>query len=133
MIVKKQLLANIFLLEQRIDDAYNILSRIAPNASSLSSTDQAALNRLLSYVYQKKGISPPTGIGNQPQAATIALLLPLKGSTAAQAGAIKNGFFAAYYNAKQRQANSPNVMVLDTSSGNIIQTYQKAVAQGAVW
>ncbi len=57
----------------------------------------------------------------------IALLLPLKGPLAAQANAIRNGFFAAYYASAQK----PTITVLDTSSSDVVTLYQQAVQQGA--
>jgi outer membrane PBP1 activator LpoA protein len=67
-----------------------------------------------------------------PVAATnstrIALLLPLHGANAAQAQAIRNGFFAASNN---NGTAAPNIVVLDTSSGDINAVYQQAVQQGA--
>ncbi|AAO91235.1 lipoprotein antigen [Coxiella burnetii RSA 493] len=60
----------------------------------------------------------------------IALLLPLEGTFAKQAGAIRNGFLAAYYQAKQR-GPVPTLTVLNTGGKNIKTVYQDALQQGA--
>lgn len=61
----------------------------------------------------------------------IALLLPLEGPLAESAKAIRNGFTAAYYQSKQKNANAPIITVLDTSQGNISQIYALALQKGA--
>ena len=60
----------------------------------------------------------------------IVLLLPLQGPLSRQANAVRHGFFAAYYHAKQ-QNTAPAITVLDTSKGDINVLYRKAVQQGA--
>ncbi|WP_280124121.1 penicillin-binding protein activator [Coxiella endosymbiont of Ornithodoros amblus] len=60
----------------------------------------------------------------------IAFLLPLEGMFAKQAGAIRNGFLAAYYQAKQRCPVS-TLIVLNTGGKNINNVYQDAIQQGA--
>lgn len=224
---KKQMLqANIYLLQNRVEEGLSILNQIRSAVFSLSRADQAGLYELLAYAYQKQGDtlisldyrtqlmpllpddasrkqnsqtiwrslqtvdratlsqylssnpSPelrgwialalldkqsggnpaqfeqqltawrnlyPNHPGNalfaNPEAAmpgaetsnpsSVALLLPLQGSLSAQATVIRNGFFAAYYDAKERQPNTPNIMVMDTSHGNIADIYQQALARGA--
>lgn len=71
----------------------------------------------------------PTPVPTTPN--RIALLLPLSGSLAAEGQAIRNGFFAAYYQDKQQQAHSPEIQVIDTNQGDIVALYQQAVHQGA--
>lgn len=63
----------------------------------------------------------------------IALLLPLHGELAAQGNAVRDGFFAAYYvDAKSREAGLPTILVMDTKNDkNVVDAYQRAVAQGA--
>lgn len=61
----------------------------------------------------------------------VALMLPLSGPLGASGTAIKNGFFAAYYQDKKQNPNTANVTVIDTGSGHIGELYQKAVQQGA--
>lgn len=69
---------------------------------------------------------------NVPKAKNVALLLPLQGNAGESGQAIRNGFLAAYYYAKQNnQAGAPEVKVVDTSGGNIVALYQQAVANGA--
>ena len=60
----------------------------------------------------------------------VALLLPLSGQYATSSEAIRNGFFAAYYYAKQRQEFAPSITVYDTSE-SAAGAYQKAISQGA--
>lgn len=68
---------------------------------------------------------------SQTQIHNIALLLPLKGQYSAQANAIRNGFFAAYYNEKNLTSTPPKITVYDTSNGNVTLLYQQAVSEGA--
>lgn len=69
------------------------------------------------------------------QPATIALLLPAEGPFAASAVAIRDGFFAAYYNDNN---NKPPIIRLyevkndpKTSHSNVSSVYQQAHAEGA--
>ncbi len=63
----------------------------------------------------------------------VALLLPLQGDLKAQGQAVRDGFFAAYYvDAKTRSTGLPAITVIDTQGDrNILNAYQKALAQGA--
>lgn len=61
----------------------------------------------------------------------IALLLPLSGPYGAYATALKNGFFTAYYDQKNRTGYSPNISVIDTQGKDIQTVVQTAIAQGA--
>ncbi|MDP1573674.1 MAG: penicillin-binding protein activator [Coxiellaceae bacterium] len=61
----------------------------------------------------------------------IALLVPLSGPLAPYGNAIRNGFFAAYYTAKDQNGTSPTIDVLDTNGQSIQSVYQTAIAQGA--
>lgn len=70
----------------------------------------------------------PMTAGPMPQ--HIALLLPITGALSQQANAVRNGFFAAYYQDKQ-QGSAPLVKVYDTSHGNITAIYQEAIQEGA--
>jgi outer membrane PBP1 activator LpoA protein len=69
-----------------------------------------------------------TLIDKQPR--QIALLLPLEGRLAKAGEAVRDGFFAAYYRASNEQLLTPQVRQYD-SSGDIIATYEQAVADGA--
>lgn len=73
---------------------------------------------------------PAQPMASGPMPKHIALLLPVTGPLAAQASAIRNGFFAAYYQDKQ-QGSAPVVKVYDTQPGNIPALYQQALAEGA--
>jgi outer membrane PBP1 activator LpoA protein len=63
----------------------------------------------------------------------VTLFVPLEGANASSGQAVRNGFLAAYYYAKQNGANAPTITVVDTNSegGNIIALYQEAVSKGA--
>ncbi|MBK8186956.1 MAG: penicillin-binding protein activator [Cellvibrio sp.] len=65
---------------------------------------------------------------NQPK--KIALLLPQSGKLTEAGEALRDGFFAAYYQALNAGRQVPEVIQFD-SSGDIIQQYQQAVDQGA--
>lgn len=67
-------------------------------------------------------------IASQPK--RIALLLPQQGKLAEAGQAVRDGFFAAYYQAIAHGRQLPEVRQYD-STGDIIQAYQQAVAEGA--
>lgn len=62
----------------------------------------------------------------------ITLLVPLEGANGNSGQAIRNGFLAAYYYAKQTTPDAPNINVVDTKhdAKNIGALYQQAVAKG---
>lgn len=61
----------------------------------------------------------------------IALLLPQQGRLGSAGNAVRDGFVAAYYEAMRQQHILPQLKFYDTSSGNILEIYQQAVADGA--
>ncbi len=61
----------------------------------------------------------------------VAVLLPLHGALATSAGAIRNGFLAAYFSAKTNYQQTPNLTFYDTSADNVNNVYQSAIEQGA--
>lgn len=67
-------------------------------------------------------------IEQQPQ--QVALLLPMQGKLAEAGEAVRDGFFAAYYEALSNGRNTPDVRQYD-SSGDAIAAYQQAIADGA--
>lgn len=67
-------------------------------------------------------------IDKQPQ--KIALLLPLQGKLAEAGEAVRDGFFAAYYQALSQGRSAPEVRQYDTSQ-DAINAYEQAVAEGA--
>lgn len=67
-------------------------------------------------------------IEQQPQ--QVALLLPMQGKLAEAGEAVRDGFFAAYYEALSNGRNTPEVRQYD-SSGDVIAAYQQAIADGA--
>lgn len=60
----------------------------------------------------------------------IALLLPFSGKFAGAAGAIRDGFFSAYYN-ESPDFSRPLISLLDSNTADIQSLYDRAVAQGA--
>lgn len=58
----------------------------------------------------------------------IALLLPLKGEYSGPGQAVRDGFMAAFYQAKTRK---PTVRFYDTSSQDVMSVYRKAIDNGA--
>lgn len=65
------------------------------------------------------------------QSGQVALLLPLSGKLSAFGEAVRDGFFAAYFAAKQRGEALPNVRLYDSDGGGIVALYQQAVGDGA--
>ncbi|WP_111643207.1 penicillin-binding protein activator [Marinimicrobium alkaliphilum] len=68
-------------------------------------------------------------VANQPR--QIALLLPQQGRLAQSADAVRDGFFAAYYHAREQGIRVPQVRQYDTSNGDVLELYDQAVAEGA--
>ena len=84
---------------------------------------------LLSACSSMQKILPgPSGLSSPPQ--KIALLLPMQGNLAGAGNAVRNGLFSAYY-ADNNTGKASRVNVYDTTQGNIVSVYQKAVQQGA--
>ncbi len=67
-------------------------------------------------------------IEQQPQ--QIALLLPMQGKLAEAGEAVRDGFFAAYFQALKDGRSTPEVRQYD-SSGDALAAYQQAVDDGA--
>lgn len=61
----------------------------------------------------------------------IAILLPQQGRLAKAGKAIRDGFVAAYYQSAEQSGHTPTLKFYDTSEGNIIDTYNRAVVDGA--
>lgn len=61
----------------------------------------------------------------------IALLLPLTGPYAESGKAIRDGFLAAFYESLPNDSNAPTIRIIDTTSGDIVTLYQRALEQGA--
>ncbi|OQW91865.1 MAG: hypothetical protein BWK79_15940 [Beggiatoa sp. IS2] len=67
------------------------------------------------------------------QTKEIALLLPLSGKFGGQAEAVSDGFLAAWYADKDKASkpsDTPNVMVYDVDTSNIVKKYQELVQTG---
>lgn len=60
----------------------------------------------------------------------IALFLPSKGRYAKAANAIRDGFMAGYFHARE-QGSNVSIKIYDTSNKNINHLYQMAIADGA--
>jgi uncharacterized protein len=60
----------------------------------------------------------------------VALLLPLSGALGQQGQAIRNGFFAAFYEEKSNDY-APKIEIFDTNQNDISQLYQQAIQGGA--
>lgn len=67
-------------------------------------------------------------IEQQPQ--QVALLLPLQGKLTEAGEAVRDGFFAAYFEALGNGRHTPEVRQYD-SSNDVIAAYQQAIADGA--
>ncbi|WP_323815353.1 penicillin-binding protein activator [Cellvibrio sp. NN19] len=67
-------------------------------------------------------------IDQQPK--QVALLLPMQGKLAEAGEAVRDGFFAAYFEALSNGRSTPEVRQYD-SSGDALAAYQQAVADGA--
>lgn len=61
----------------------------------------------------------------------VTLLVPLSGSLKSAGQAIRNGFFAAYYEAKKSLPNVPSVRVIDANSAHISQLVLEAQQSGS--
>ncbi len=61
----------------------------------------------------------------------IALLLPQSGKLAWAGKAIRDGFLAAYYRARQQQQYTPEIRSYDSAHSDIDELYQRAVDEGA--
>jgi len=61
----------------------------------------------------------------------VAILLPQQGRLAKAGKAIRDGFVAAYYESAEHNGHTPTLKFYDTSEGNIIDTYNRAVVDGA--
>lgn len=79
------------------------------------------------YTHSNLTAQTEQGTGTQH----IALLLPIKGAHAQAAKIVKDGFLAAYYQAKQNQSSNPSLKIIDTSDQSIQEAYQKALADQA--
>lgn len=67
---------------------------------------------------------------NQPK--HVALMLPLSGKLAKYGKSIRDGYMAAYYQAKQRGADVPKLSIYDTEQHQLfIPLYHQAISQGA--
>jgi uncharacterized protein len=133
-----------------ITQGWYSLAALSKNNTQNLATQQAQLSKWLTQwrSHPANGNLPKdleilnTLIRQQPQ--KIALLLPFKGRLAEAGAAVRDGFFAAYYqslyqsqnqsqnqNSGQANANqNPSVRQYDTSMG-AVAAYQLAVADGA--
>ena len=68
-------------------------------------------------------------VEDQPK--QVALLLPLSGELKKSGEAVRDGFFAAYYQARRRGTYAPEIRIYDSNNGDINAAYDLAVGQGA--
>lgn len=66
-----------------------------------------------------------------PALARVALLLPRTGNYSVVGNVIRDGFFAANFAAQAGGTAAPDIKMYDTASGDILEIYQRAVADGA--
>lgn len=141
--------ANLFIQANKMEEAQSVL-RETRNADQIDSSVhksilaarlallhkditnaltnlKSALNILSQYTHSNFSMSSESRTGSQH----IALLLPSKGPHAQAAKIVKDGFLAAYYQAKQNQPSDPSVKIVDTSDQSIQEAYQKALADQA--
>ena len=84
-----------------------------PNHPALAFIDQKQLQQSISTVKH------------------ITLLLPLTGPFAQSGQAIRNAFFAAYYQDHNHSQPAPTITVLDTYQNSVQDLYQQAVSNGS--
>ncbi|GAA6152347.1 penicillin-binding protein activator [Pseudoteredinibacter isoporae] len=68
-------------------------------------------------------------IADQPR--KLSLMLPSRGKFARAGKAIRDGFMAAYYQAAENGQQAPQLELIDSSQGDIVQLYQQAVQGGS--
>lgn len=66
-----------------------------------------------------------------PALKQVALLLPRSGDYSAAANAIRDGFMATVFAAQAAGASTPDVRLYDAASGDVLDLYRRAVADGA--
>lgn len=71
----------------------------------------------------------PVAAGRHPS--RIALLLPLSGRNATAGGAIRNGFFGAYFASAGELEEPQTIRVYDVAAVSARESYERAVADGA--
>ena len=67
-------------------------------------------------------------IAERPQ--KIALLLPQQGKLGKAGRAVRDGFMAAYYQAKQQNNQTPQIILYDSHAKDVIKLYEQAVSEG---
>lgn len=68
-------------------------------------------------------------VRNRPR--SVAVLLPMNGPMAPAATAIRDGIMASYYSALNQGHPVPTMLFLDSSSRDVIELYNEAIAAGA--
>jgi outer membrane PBP1 activator LpoA protein len=79
----------------------------------------------LTFIDQKQIAQP------SPTPKHISLLLPLTGPFASSGQAVRNAFFAAYYQDQLASQAAPSISVLDTNQNDVSHLYQEAIANGS--
>lgn len=66
-----------------------------------------------------------------PALQRVALLLPRSGDYSTAANAVRDGFMATLFAAQTAGASTPDVKLYDAASGDVLDLYRRAVADGA--
>lgn len=115
--------------------------------AAIARNSRLTLNEQLHYIDLWKANNPqhpavlfqPNGISMLYEAAanrpkSLALLLPLSGSLEKSGQAIRDGFMAAYFDAKRKDNTVPSVHIYDEAAfSNINEVYAQAQFDGAQW
>lgn len=75
--------------------------------------------------------APISAFATAPALKQVALLLPRTGAYSAPANAIRDGFMATAFAAQAAGASTPDVRLYDAASGDVLDLYRRAVADGA--
>lgn len=114
--------------------------QLASIISKRNTSPQELANQLLAWQANYRGhpgnallpANVQTLKSNSGHMATrVALLLPLTGPLGHAGNAVRNGFFAAYYEARERGEKTPEIIVVDTNQKNIGIAYKEALDKGA--
>jgi outer membrane PBP1 activator LpoA protein len=76
-------------------------------------------------------VAPISAFATAPALKQVALLLPRSGAYSAPANAIRDGFMATVFAAQAAGASTPDVRLYDAASGDVLDLYRRAVADGA--
>lgn len=125
-------------LQQYRDKASNEALRGWLELALAAKTNQSAQISDWSHKWPAHPATTQTIAGTMASASTamqqpqqIALLLPQSGKLANFGDAVRDGFFAAWYDAKRRGETLPAIRIYDTENAGIVALYQQAIQDGA--